>query len=426
MAAHASIRNRCRALRRLTPWLLLVVAVPSLAGDEAFRFDAASLPPGWALTQTIRVPPAQLAGFAQRLGAEVEALENQVLDVGGLAARWNVITARDTGGAKRIETTMRGLRGADFVRRDGRHVYEVPGSNLLLARAVFAAAGFEESDVATYDVAFRTALVDEPDYTKVNRLFNHFLQLEAGELDEEAARELVERDTEGWTFGRTLRLRAPAKPAFDVTWTLDPEPESVRQDGDNAVYTFDEVPTRLGVPYVDVRGVIRVPSRFRPMGPPKPEATAEDVPRWTSAEATRLAARTLAAQEVEDDRHGALLLLAALQERVGYGGAMGSRDPIEEVLARGHGRCWDKSDVYIALCRAVDLPARQVAGWVPALGAGHVWTEVHLAGAGWIPVDATTPWLGTGTDYVPFFLSEDGRLPFAYLAMPRVTRRKGP
>ncbi len=414
--------HRCLFVSFLAIALMSPVAVAEV---DAFRFDDTSLPPGWSVRETIRVPVHQLAGFAQRLGAKVEALENQVLDVGGLATRWNVISAETPGGAKRIEATMLGMRGKDYVQRDGRHVYEVPGNNVLLARAVFAAAGFSETEPVTYDVAFRTALVDEPDYTKVNRVFNHFLKLDAGTLDEAAARERIERDTVGWTFGTSLRLRATHKPFFEATWSFDPPPTRKRQDGDTILYTFDDPPTVFGIPYVDVKGTVRVRSRFEP-GPDGQDGVPPAVgsPRWPTTPVAPLAAAAIQGQE--GARARAVALLTALHAKVAYGGPMGSRDGVEQVLGRGAGRCWDKSDVYIALCRAAGLPARQVAGWVPALGAGHVWTEVHLAGEGWIPVDATTPWLGTGTDYVPFFLSEDGALPFVYLRMPRLSREEGP
>jgi len=62
-----------------------------------------------------------------------------------------------------------------------------------------------------------------------------------------------------------------------------------------------------------------------------------------------------------------------------------------EALARGYGVCRDFAHLMIALCRALDMPARYVAGYMPLSGPGdagtdigvdfHAYVEVHAAGA---------------------------------------------
>ena len=72
----------------------------------------------------------------------------------------------------------------------------------------------------------------------------------------------------------------------------------------------------------------------------------------------------------------------------------GSGDPTLsacEALARGYGVCRDFAHLMIALCRALDMPARYVAGYMPLFEAGdattdigtdfHAYVEVHAAGA---------------------------------------------
>jgi transglutaminase-like putative cysteine protease len=72
----------------------------------------------------------------------------------------------------------------------------------------------------------------------------------------------------------------------------------------------------------------------------------------------------------------------------------GSGDPTLsacEALARGYGVCRDFAHVMIALCRALDMPARYVAGYMPLfedsdadtdIGVDfHAYVEVHAAGA---------------------------------------------
>jgi transglutaminase-like putative cysteine protease len=107
---------------------------------------------------------------------------------------------------------------------------------------------------------------------------------------------------------------------------------------------------------------------------------------------------------------------------VAYDGPVGSRHGVPRVLSQRFGRCWDKSDLFVTLARAAGIPARQVAGWVPPLDAGHVWAEVQIAGEGWIPVDPTCAWLGTSVDYLPFFATEDGTMSVLQLRKPTIRR----
>jgi transglutaminase-like putative cysteine protease len=66
-----------------------------------------------------------------------------------------------------------------------------------------------------------------------------------------------------------------------------------------------------------------------------------------------------------------------------------------EVIQRGYGVCRDFAHVMVALCRALDIPARYVAGHVPFLGVAegdigvdfHAYCEVFLGGR-WHPFDA--------------------------------------
>jgi transglutaminase-like putative cysteine protease len=64
-----------------------------------------------------------------------------------------------------------------------------------------------------------------------------------------------------------------------------------------------------------------------------------------------------------------------------------------EVLEVGAGVCQDHAHVFIACCRALDLPARYVSGYIHSgnsdHAASHAWADVWLEGHGWVSFDVT-------------------------------------
>lgn len=64
---------------------------------------------------------------------------------------------------------------------------------------------------------------------------------------------------------------------------------------------------------------------------------------------------------------------------------------IRDVLAQRQGVCQDYAHVVIGLCRALQIPARYVSGYLAteAASATHAWVEVFVPGHGWQPLDPT-------------------------------------
>jgi transglutaminase-like putative cysteine protease len=63
-----------------------------------------------------------------------------------------------------------------------------------------------------------------------------------------------------------------------------------------------------------------------------------------------------------------------------------------EALTRGRGDCTEFSDLMVAMCRARDIPARTVEGYIVDEYAAlyvHNWVEVYLEEFGWVPFDPT-------------------------------------
>ena len=71
---------------------------------------------------------------------------------------------------------------------------------------------------------------------------------------------------------------------------------------------------------------------------------------------------------------------------------------VDDVLALKAGVCQDFAHLFIAVARAMGVPARYVSGYIhlpkwgdKAVTASHAWAEAWVAGKGWIGFDATHP-----------------------------------
>jgi transglutaminase-like putative cysteine protease len=88
---------------------------------------------------------------------------------------------------------------------------------------------------------------------------------------------------------------------------------------------------------------------------------------------------------------------------------------VSEVLESKRGVCQDFTHLMIALCRAIDIPARYVSGYLyngpgshlRGAQASHAWCEVFIPGHGWYGLDPTNSTradhrhikIATGRDY---------------------------
>jgi hypothetical protein len=78
--------------------------------------------------------------------------------------------------------------------------------------------------------------------------------------------------------------------------------------------------------------------------------------------------------------------------------------PSSEAIRNLEGTCVSYATVLTTLCRATDIPARYLMGYVYVDGmwGGHAWVEVYIADS-WIPVDAAAPSPGGIADAARFY-----------------------
>lgn len=109
-----------------------------------------------------------------------------------------------------------------------------------------------------------------------------------------------------------------------------------------------------------------------------------------------LVKKVLGATQARTELARAHALSAAVSDAIAYEpGATDAHTSAAEAVAQGKGVCQDHAHALIALAQAANLPARYVSGYllsgeegVASGEASHAWTEINLAGLGWVGFDA--------------------------------------
>jgi Transglutaminase-like superfamily len=156
----------------------------------------------------------------------------------------------------------------------------------------------------------------------------------------------------------------------------------------------------------------------------KAEADVES----SSSQVTSLAGKITAGAVTQLDK--AKKLFDYVNLNLQYTQQSGDSHSALQTLRRGWGTCEDYSLLYMALCRAVGIPARYVSGYrfspseighreVELDAFAHAWVEINLPGTGWITVDPTYTYTVNGVkkvnyDFFGRILDDDRHLFFSY------------
>jgi hypothetical protein len=401
------------------------------AGERAAAapIAAESLPWGFELVSSYSAGAEQLRSIGAALGVNrLAALHNQVVRVRGLSAKVNTILCESTDDAGAVEKTL--TTNAPAIRltvRSGKRVYEILSRSTELRLFCRSLVDAVDATGTTYSIAVDPVLVDGGDYAVANELFNRILHQRRTPDDAANAKRIGELAAE-FTPGARLALAPTGK---RQTWlgdiTTEPAPAKRSPAGGAVILHYDSaaLETVAGLPTVRLTGKLRVAPAYEPFtAPPSGPADLAADARFAPTKLAAVRRAITAAYEragIDPETAGRRSKVAALHrwvvETIRYGGANpGSRLGVETVLKTRQGRCWDLCDVFVTLCRADGIPARQVAGWLVG-GSGHIWCEVELSRGSWLGVDATTPWLGLSESYIALWPADR---PIIYAALPTI------
>jgi len=382
------------------------------------------LPPGLFLKSSTDIPAEQSRAIGEKLAGKIERLTHSILQVHGRPIQVNAITAADESNAKAIHAAISKIKSYPFCMRKDRVVIEYVGKDIDVALATktsYELGLLEKPDRVRYRVTAELATVEKADYMACNPLFNHFLVLR-NDPKEDVIRQIVELSRK-FKFGQSLVLRNPNLGHESATYRFQPPATAADETGATVSYSFAQLPNRQGVPYVTATMEITLDStglRETAAAPAK-ELTAA-TPFWPAddPQVKALAQRITHGKTTNEAKAMAILEWLAPGKNFKYSGQTGSRWGTAKVLEQKFGYCWDFADCFVTLCRAADVPSRQVAGWLYG-SSGHVWAEFYREGKGWQQVDPTGGGaLRCGIYHIPYFTSEDGEMPILYVSMPRI------
>lgn len=387
------------------------------------QFNMALLPAGWTLTKTITVPEAQLPAFSRKLGGRVTAIENYNIDAGGVELWINIARCAKESDARVVYRAFAKAHESEiFCLRKGVDVYEFRSPSNLIplikkARSLFT----PDPGIVHYRVEMDVAPLSGGDYENWNRFFTMLMRYCGGERNPELLDD-ISRMTHGFRFSHELPLCDRRWGTDETSYTIADAHEAVPR-GDVILFACKEIPKELGIPRMHVVAKIPVkPFSFYASGADADHEVLTGATRFWPVHADYIQTIVTPYQAIADEEQRAEKLLLWVSSNIRFGGEKkGSRYGVKQVLDQGFGHCWDKSDVYVTLCRAAGLAAREVAGWLHG-SSGHIWTEIYITGKGWMPVDATAFFTGVSDDYIPFFIMENGEMPAVYWDVPLISR----
>jgi len=404
--------------------LLLAGNVAIAAGAKPADKIFTKLPQGCYVNRSIVVGPQQLAQIGKKLGVKLTKLSNTFLTVHGRPIQVNILEAESDAAAAKLHQVFTKMKShPDFCLRQGRKVIEFAGNDIALVTKTTYELGLRKKPrQVRYRVTAQIATIEKADYMSLNRLFNAFLTTSTANPNPKAVA-TIESLIKSNKFGESITMRAPNLGRSKSTYRLSPAPSKTKKarHGEIVTYQFSKPAEVHGVP--NLTAIIETTTDqtgFTPSRRKVSKSLLAPNEFWPAndPEIVKLAKKITRGKRTRRDKVAAILKWLRPGSNIKFGGPQtGSRWGVNKVLKQKYGQCWDFSDLFVTLCRALGIPSRQVGGWIYGT-SGHIWAEVLYKGKGWQQVDPTG--LACGIYHIPYFTTENGEMPILYLALPKI------
>ncbi len=403
---------------------IMLIYLSSIAGSAELYFN--DMPPGWRIVKSFNVPRNQVVAIGKKLGAPINHLSNTLIAIQGQQIRVNILRAATKDGAIVIHKAIARIKSHPaFCLRQGKIVIEFVGGNVALATKVAYELGFTNKPKQVhYQVIADVATVEKCDYMSANRIFQLFLAAKQSPSSNNTAKRIALL-TKRFTFGKSIVVRTCAEKSTAPIYQWKPAGYKKHMlPGSEAIaYSFAKTLRISNIPYVILTAQITTNTTSVTPTTRRGEGLLGSTRFWPVDDPAirSLAGRITHNASGTKDKVKAILVWLTPGRNIKFGGSVtGSRWGVKKVLQQKFGRCWDFSDCFVTLCRAANIPCRQVGGWVYGAG-GHIWAEVLIAGKEWWQVDPTGGnKVKCGIYHIPYFITEDGKMPILYVSMPRI------
>jgi Transglutaminase-like superfamily len=398
----------------------LVQTSATESADKCFE----NLPYSCIVKKSIIIPRNQAAAIGRRLGAPIIKLSNNWMNVQGRSIQINIIEAKTERGAIKLHKVLSAMKSnPSFCIRKGNRVIEYVSKDPALALKTSYELGFiSKPKKVRYQIKACIAPIDKADYMASNSLFNLFLSTNTQNPSSQSVA-WITKLAKRFNFGHTIALRHVDSNKNLYNFTPQPAEKTLSTATGTVIYSFTTPAKVLNVPYITTKITVDCnASGWTPTTRKSGQRLLAATPFWpvNDPAIVVLANKITAKKQTDKQKVQAILQWLTPGRNIKFGGTTGSRWGVKRVLKQQQGQCWDFSDCFITLARAAGVPCRQVAGWLYGT-SGHVWAECLIPGKGWQQVDPTGGGrLNCGIYHIPYFTTEDGKMPILYLAMPEI------
>ncbi|HQO10549.1 MAG TPA: transglutaminase-like domain-containing protein [Clostridiales bacterium] len=406
------------------------------------------LPSDWKIRKVSIESKENTERISKNTGCKVSSIENYFSYEPQVDCRIKVYKAIDAKEARKLYNCFYDTG----LKRDGEFlltndiVYQFIGDQGILykCRSLFR----EQKEIKIWNVEMNLVPIRIADDSDTIKLLRALYKYEIKNHDPASITE-IRKLRSSFVFGSELSLSNKIidgiKPeyVFDTTYT-----EKIKNDV--IIFTYSDIKSELDIPKIKVKAIIPVKEFSEYVTESKIDRSGLTFPNdyWPSDDPKVLSL----AKDITIDCSNEFDKLTAIHKWVRSqiqfnGDETGPRYGTLNVIDKRAGNFWDSADVLITLCRSMDLPAREIAGWVAGTSNNnhnkvtvegdsigqyidysaandHIWTEVYINGTGWIQVDPVSPFTGVSYNYIPFCIIEDGRMPATYWNIPAISEKK--